>query len=82
MSDITTFDDAIDMIRSVSKLTDREEKGNEIVDTIGLAFNGLRPVSPLSALYLMWRNPWMGVASNTFIHFMMEKIGLKNVHGE
>ncbi len=79
MSDITTIDDALSMIYSISSLTDRALKGEEIVTQIQSAFNELKDVSPISTLYVMWRDPWMGVANQTFIHFMMEKIGLVNV---
>ena len=79
MSDISGFDDAIEMIRSVSLLTDREGKGVEIGNRIQKAFESLLHGPPVKTLYLMWRRPWMGAAGNTFIHSMMEKIGLINV---
>ncbi len=79
MSDITTFDHAVSMIRSVSKLTDREINGNSIVNQIQMAFLNLKPIFPVRALYFMWRNPWMAAANSTFIHCMMGKIGLVNI---
>jgi ABC-type Fe3+-hydroxamate transport system substrate-binding protein len=79
MSDITTFDAAIEMINSVSTLTDRETKGREILNSIEQAFTKLKARQKVRTLYLMWRNPFMAAANKTFIHFMMEKIGVTNV---
>lgn len=79
MSDVTEFEDAIRMIQSISIITDCEMKGKEIVKRIQKAFEVLKPLKGIKTLYLMWRNPWMGAANKTFIHSMMEKIGLVNV---
>ena len=79
MSDVTEFEDAIRMINSISSITDCEMKGAEITQNIQLEFDVLKQVKRIKTLYLMWRNPWMGAANKTFIHSMMEKIGLVNV---
>ncbi len=79
MSDITTFDDALQMIQLVSLLTNCEKEGMRIKNEIQFAFNGLQPLPKIKTLYLMWRNPWMGPAGKTFIHSMMEKMGFVNV---
>lgn len=79
MSDITTFDHALSMIASISKMTDRESQGELLLTTIQEGFSRFHPLPPLRTLYLMWRNPWMGVAGKTFIHSMMERVGLVNV---
>ena len=79
MSDVKDFEEALKMIHSISMVTDCEVKGKEIVQRIQKAFGVLKPVKKIKTLYLMWRNPWMGAANKTFIHSMMEKIGLINV---
>ena len=78
MSDVTEFEDAIRMIKSISSITDCERKGAEIAQKIQKAFDDYKPAKKIKTLYLMWRNPWMGAANKTFIHSMMEKIGLIN----
>lgn len=79
MSDIAGFDDAISMIRSVAVVTETVSKGNEIIQSIESAFSLVPKIQPKRTMYLMWRDPWMGAASGTFIHAMMEKAGLTNV---
>lgn len=34
----------------------------------------------ISTCYLIWKNPWMTVGKDTFVHHMMEKYGFKNVY--
>lgn len=79
MSDIVEFQQALDMIRSISLLTQTERKGAAIIDTIEKRFKKLYQFPPLRALYLMWRNPWMGAANGTFINTIIKRTGLINV---
>lgn len=79
ISEIITIDDALSMIRSISLITNEEKSGIKIIVEIQNAFEQLKLLKPVSTLYLMWRDPWMGVANKTFIHSMVEKIGLVNI---
>lgn len=79
MSDIYTLEDALEMIRSVSRLTGQEVTGEKLVGEIQSGFKRLPRLPPLRTLYLMWHNPWMGAASRTFIHDMLTRMGLVNV---
>jgi ABC-type Fe3+-hydroxamate transport system substrate-binding protein len=41
------------------------------------------PENPvLSACYLIWRDPWMTIGNDTFIHYMLLKAGFNNVFSE
>lgn len=77
-SDIVSFDDALQMIRSVSQITDRERRGAELVQNINSAFDGLKKQPAKRVLYLIWRNPWMAAGSGTFIHTLLHRLGFKN----
>ncbi len=33
----------------------------------------------LNVCYLIWKNPWMTVGNDTFIHFMLHKFGFNNI---
>src|SRR4051812_6324749 len=79
MSDIVSFSDALSMIRSVAHITQTGALGEEMIQSIEIAFSRLRRIEPKRTLYLMWRDPWMGAANNTFIHTMIGKAGLANV---
>jgi ABC-type Fe3+-hydroxamate transport system substrate-binding protein len=80
MSDINSLTDALTMIESLGALTNRDKEALRIIAAIQNSFDALIPVAKgnRSVLYLIWRKPWMGVGSNTFIHNMIERIGLQN----
>jgi ABC-type Fe3+-hydroxamate transport system substrate-binding protein len=35
----------------------------------------------IRSCYLIWKDPWMSIGNDTFIHHMMEKYGFKNIFG-
>ncbi|MDP5102087.1 MAG: helical backbone metal receptor, partial [Nonlabens sp.] len=51
-----------------------------MVNAIKIAFNGLdKKKTPVKALYLIWKDPYMSVGDNTFINDMMQHAGFENV---
>lgn len=78
MSDIFNLHDALAMISSVGEITNTKESSNIIVSQITSAFDQIRKYNG-SVLYLIWKKPWMGVGTQTFINDMLERIGLVNV---
>lgn len=79
VSDIHTLGDALAMIEAIGDLTGRQEKAKDITARIEKDFSNLAATVPQSALYLIWRKPWMSVGRDTFIHDMLQRIGLENV---
>lgn len=80
MSDIFTLSDALDMIESIGEITKTSTKAKEITKQISLGFNALEiSEKNVKVLYLIWRKPYMGVGSQTFIHEMLTTIGFENV---
>lgn len=77
MSDVTTLEDAYNMINLVGNICDRSERATEIVKQIQNAFAQLRKREG-SVLYLIWMKPWMGVGANTFINTILSEISLTN----
>ena len=79
MSDIIDVEDALVMIGEIARITDCAAKGETLLSEINASLNSLPIFQPRRALYLMWYDPWMGAASGTFIHTLIEKSGLVNV---
>jgi len=79
MSDIYNLDDALSMITEVARLTGKSASGKSLVQEFRSAFLGLQPLPRLRTLYLMWRGPFMGAATRTFIDSMISQLGLTNV---
>ncbi|MEQ8424636.1 MAG: helical backbone metal receptor [Cyclobacteriaceae bacterium] len=78
MSDIVTLDDAFWMINEIGEITGKGAKGKAISNQITASFSNLKK-RKAKVLYLIWRRPWMGAGSNTFINSMLEQMGLTNV---
>ncbi len=79
MSDITDLASAITMIESVAEITDRKEKGVEIVHTIQDAFKQLPKFKPYRVVYVIWSQPWMLAGKGTFIDAMLSHLGMQNL---
>ena len=82
MSDIYNLSDALTMIQSVGDLCGVPDKGNAMVRAIKQEFYTLKPLvnKPSTVLYLIWKKPYMGVATNTFIHNILEEqLGFTNI---
>lgn len=79
MSDIYNLADALAMMEQVGLLTGTHAKAQQLVQGISHAFAAVRPVPPATVLYLIWREPWMAAAKNTFIDAMLNQLGLTNV---
>lgn len=78
ISDIVTLNDAFHMIGQVGSLTGKKTKAEQVIAQIRIAFADIKKKAKKKALYLIWRNPWMAAASQTFIHSMLEEVGLEN----
>ncbi|UII34842.1 helical backbone metal receptor [Fulvivirga ulvae] len=79
MSDIATFEDALEMIVSLGKITGTESKAVEIQGRIVDGFRELKKQTPKKVLYFIWQNPYIVVGGNTFINEMIVKLGLRNL---
>lgn len=80
ISDIQNLPQALQMIQVVGQLADREAEANILVDEIVHGFNNLQKATrPRRVAYFIWRDPWMSVGSDTFIHSMIQAMGWQNV---
>ena len=80
MSDIYTFEDALEMIFEVSGFTNSEEKGIEILRAISKAKDAFNePTDLKKVVYFIWNDPYMVVGKNTFIDDMLYHAGYVNV---
>jgi ABC-type Fe3+-hydroxamate transport system substrate-binding protein len=79
VSDIHTLDEALQMIRQASTLCNKSERGQDIANKIQAAFASFNFSSGKRTAYCIWRRPWMWAGSDTFIHDLLQRCGLKNV---
>lgn len=81
VSDILHISDALQMIRTVGALTGKSEAAVKMAEAISIRFDELKKISsvPKQVAYLIWKDPFMAVGKDTFIHDMLEVSGWNNV---
>jgi ABC-type Fe3+-hydroxamate transport system substrate-binding protein len=87
LTDVVTLDDALTMIVTVGEAVDRQAEARQLANKISDSLAALtRPVEKLSTpparvAYLIWRDPWMVAANQTFIDSMLTVAGFANAFG-
>ncbi|MEL7426075.1 MAG: helical backbone metal receptor [Bacteroidota bacterium] len=79
VSKVTDLPTAKEMIVAVGELTDTSLRAREINQQLEASFSALAQFTPLRALYLIWRKPYMASGGDTFIHSMLLASGFTNV---
>jgi len=79
MSDVSSYNEALQMIAAFGALTDKEQQAASLRIEIEARFERLTQKKSTRVLYLIWRQPWMAAGKGTFIDSMLSKIGLVNV---
>lgn len=79
VSNIRSVDDALNMIKEIGKLVNRQEESEYLIKIIDAGLSSLSNRPVMKAAYLIWKNPYMAVGSDTFIHAMLERCGFINI---
>jgi ABC-type Fe3+-hydroxamate transport system substrate-binding protein len=82
VTEVKTVEEALQMIRTVGTLTSTSDRTSTLVGRIISRFESLPEFAPLRAVYLIWREPYMTVGGDTFIHDVMGWGGFENVYGD
>jgi ABC-type Fe3+-hydroxamate transport system substrate-binding protein len=78
MSEMYSFEHALEMIARVGELVERQQQSANLVEEIKTSFKSIKKYKSQKVLYLIWKKPWMAAGTNTFINSMLSKIGLEN----
>ena len=79
MSDIYTFDGALDMIRRLGVVLNCEERCEQLISQLQFLFGELESIGKdKSVLYFIWKEPDYLAGDETFIGSLLEEIGFKN----
>lgn len=79
LTDVNTLEEANRMIQDIGKLTGKPTEAIRLATQIQGEFSQLGPYPPVRSCYLIWKDPYMAVAADTFINDMMQKAGFENV---
>ena len=78
ITNVTNFASSLKMIIAIGKLTNKATQAHKLVKEIRQQF-AVKIKKPLTAIYLIWQNPYLTVGGDTFIHSMMQKAGFVNI---
>lgn len=85
-SDISTIDDALQMIQAIGELTGKSQNAGFIIEKIKTTlFEIGRMIDTMAMIrtaYLIWKDPYMTAGGDTFIHEIMALAGLRNVFAD
>ena len=81
-SDIYDLNDSLKMMEAIGEITNTSIKAKEIIAQIEKDFNALKPINTArnKVLYFIWKNPYMTIGSDTFIHDMLNRCGFSHIN--
>lgn len=80
ISDVETTEQALEMIEMLGIVFKRTIEATDLVKKINFNFDRIESTNKeIYAAYLIWKKPYMSVNSNTYIHHVLDKCGIKNV---
>lgn len=75
---VDTIEQGLEMIGTLGQLTGTVEKAGSIIHQIKSSLP-IQTASKNTAAYLIWKDPYMTVGGDTYIHDMMRIAGLENI---
>ena len=81
ISDVPNFDAALDMIAGLGKVLRKEAACNQLLQQSKTLLLSLSSKKQQKAAYLIWRNPYMTIGKDTYIHDLLRLTGFENVFG-
>ncbi|MDF2933374.1 MAG: cobalamin-binding protein [Chryseobacterium sp.] len=74
-----TIEDNYYLVKNLGLLFNKEEKAQIFNLKIYEILNGAKIDRKIKAAYLIWKNPYMTIGSDTFIHNILSEIGFENI---
>jgi len=82
ITDINTIEDALLTIHDIGKRCGVNEATEELASAIRKEYENAPDEPKLTAAYMIWREPWMTVGSDTYIHSVLSHWKLENIFGD
>ena len=80
MSDIYTLEDSFQMMLSLGLILNKEKESKHLVENLKVSLSRIKNTfHNQRVLYFIWKNPYMGAASQTFIDHVLNYLGFKNI---
>ncbi|MCE3075834.1 ABC transporter substrate-binding protein [Chryseobacterium gwangjuense] len=79
VTNVETIEDNYYLLKSLGKTFNKEEKAQLFNLKIYEILNQAKISSSIKIAYLIWKNPYMTIGSDTFIHKILTEIGFENI---
>lgn len=82
VTDIATIEDAIITIHELGQVFGKTERAQKLITDIQFRLENRPDESALRTAYMIWKDPWMTVGHDTYIHDVLEHWNLPNVFAD
>jgi len=82
VTEIGTIEEALFVIHDIGWTCGVQEKANNLIQSIQDEITKTASFPKKTAAYLIWRDPWMSIGSDTYIHSVLEHYQLQNVFSD
>ncbi len=82
VTEISTIEEALFAIHDIGWTCGVQEVAGDLISNIQSVMKGVPDEPPMTAAYFIWRDPWMSVGNDTYIHSVMEHWNFNNVYAD
>tara|TARA_R110000868_G_scaffold259361_7_gene517396 strand:+ start:17401 stop:18144 length:744 start_codon:yes stop_codon:yes gene_type:complete len=82
LTEIDTIEEALQWISKLGNKLEVDEEALQLITEIQKLIPSSIEFQNIRTAYFIWKDPWMTIGSDTYIHNVMKYFGLKNVYGE
>jgi ABC-type Fe3+-hydroxamate transport system substrate-binding protein len=79
VTNVENIEDNYYLLKNLGQIFHKEERAQHFNLKIYEILNEAKIKSPIKVAYLIWKNPYMTVGSDTFIHKILGEIGFENI---
>lgn len=79
VTDVSNLKDNKYLLEVLGKLINKEETAGKYNSKIEEIFKDLQSFNKKTCAYLIWKNPYMTIGGDTFIHEILDKTGFENI---
>ncbi|MEX0944185.1 MAG: helical backbone metal receptor, partial [Balneolaceae bacterium] len=79
VTEVSTIEEALFVIHDIGRTLSVEAKAKNLIQKIQEEMAKTETYPPKTAAYLIWRDPWMSVGHDTYIHSVLNHFHLDNV---
>lgn len=79
VTEISTIEEALFVIHDIGWTCEVQDEAKHLIQNIQAELAKTVTYPEITAAYLIWRDPWMSIGHDTYIHSVMEHFHLQNV---